>query len=75
MELTTIEQLIIAYAPLVSTLIGIFMAFGELIKCMKSLKKDKDSTNAQIKMLIQQNAELKREIANYLTEVTRIKKE
>lgn len=78
MTFSDVETLIIAYAPLLVTIIGIITSF---IKMISVLKSEKRATNEQItgvkeqlKEVIDQNYALKTQINELLTKLDNVKR-
>ena len=85
-EFSTIESLIMAYAPLVVTILGIVVAFLKMIANMKKIRednklsneeKDKEITQLKAEMsgLLQQNYELQKTLKELLTKIDKVKRE
>lgn len=85
MEFTAIEQLIMAYAPMLVTIIGIIISFLKMVSIIKQLKNDTKKSDAektetinalkaQFDMVVNQNYELKKQINELLTKIDRIKR-
>lgn len=85
MEFTAIEQLIMAYAPMLVTIIGIIISFLKMVAIIKQLKNDTKKSNAektetinalkaQFDMVVNQNYELKKQINELLTKIDRIER-
>ncbi len=85
MEFTAIEQLIMAYAPMLVTIIGIIISFLKMVAIIKQLKNDTKKSDAektetinalkaQFDMVVNQNYELKKQINELLTKIDRIKR-
>lgn len=85
LEFTAIESLIMAYAPLVVTIIGIVVAFLKMISIIKQLKKDTNKSDeektAEIKELknnmqglLDQNVCLKNQLNELLTKLDHIER-
>ena len=77
-EFTAIETLIMAYAPLVVTIIGIVVAFLKMVAVLKDLRKENKKSDeektAEIKELREQmnglmkdNAQLRAQLSELLT--------
>ena len=47
MEFTAIEQLIMAYAPMLVTIIGIIISFLKMVAIIKQLKNDTKKSDAE----------------------------
>lgn len=78
MTFSDVETLIIAYAPLLVTIIGIITSF---IKMISVLKSEKRATNEQItgvkeqlKEVVDQNYALKTQINELLTKLDNVKR-
>lgn len=85
-EFSTIESLIMAYAPLVVTILGIVVAFLKMVANIKAIRednklsneeKDKEITQLKAEMsgLLQQNYELQKTLKELLTKIDRVKRE
>lgn len=85
MEFTAIEQLIMAYAPMLVTIIGIIISFLKMVAIIKQLKNDTKKSDAektetinalkaQFDMVVNQNYELKKQINELLTKIDRIER-
>lgn len=84
-EFTTIESIIMTYAPLLVTILGIILAFIKIIAVIKQIRSDNSKNNeekaAEIKALkdsmsgvINQNYELKKQINELLTSLDKVKR-
>lgn len=84
-EFTAIESLIMAYSPLVVTIIGIIVAFLKMVNIFKQLKKDTNKSDeektAEIKELknnmqglLDQNVCLKNQLNELLTKLDHIER-
>ena len=85
-EISTIESLIMTYAPLVVTILGIVVAFLKMIANIKQIRednklsneeKDKEITQLKAEMsgLLQQNYELQKTLKELLTKIDKVKRE
>ena len=85
-EFSTIESLIMTYAPLVVTILGIVVAFLKMIANIKAIRednklsneeKDKEITQLKAEMsgLLQQNYELQKTLKELLTKIDKVKRE
>lgn len=85
-EFSTIESLIMTYAPLVVTILGIVVAFLKLVANIKQIRednklsneeKDKEITQLKAEMsgLLQQNYELQKTLKELLTKIDKVKRE
>ena len=85
-EFTAIETLIMAYAPLVVTLIGIVCAFCKMIKNIKQIKTDNILSNAEknakiqeiendMKIVLQENYELKKALKEVLSKIDHVRRD
>ena len=85
MEFTAIEQLIMAYAPMLVTIIGIIISFLKMVAIIKQFKNDTtisdaektetiNALKAQFDMVVNQNYELKKQINELLTKIDRIER-
>lgn len=79
-EFTSIEALIMAYAPMVVTIIGVIVAFLRMVAVIKELKSDSKKTNEEKSAEIQElknqmsdvlktNAQLRAQISELLTKI------
>lgn len=77
-EFTAVETLIMTYAPLVATIIGVIITFLKMVAVLKDLKKDTKKSDeektAEIKELREQmnglmkdNAQLRAQLSELLT--------
>ena len=84
-EFSTIETLIMAYAPLLVTIIGIIVAFLKMISTIKNLRNDTSKTNEekaaeirdlknQMSGVINQNYELKKQLNELLTKIDHVQR-
>ena len=84
-EFSTIETLIMAYAPLLVTIIGIIVAFLKMISVIKNLRKDTSKTNEekaaeirdlknQMSGVINQNYDLKKQLNELLTKIDHVQR-
>jgi len=82
-EFSTAETLIMTYAPLLVTIIGIVVAFLKMISAIKGIRKDNSKSNdeksAQIESLkgdmqnvVNQNYALKQQLKELLTKIDHI---
>ena len=85
-EFTAIETLIMAYAPLVVTLIGIVCAFCKMIKNIKQIKTDNLLSNIEkkvqieelkndMKIVLQENYELKKALKEVLSKIDNVRRD
>ena len=85
-EFTAIETLIMAYSPLVATLVGIICAFCKMIKNIKQIRTDNsisnEEKNAQIKeiendmkIVLQENYELKKALKEVLSKIDHVRRD
>lgn len=85
-EFSTIESLIMTYAPLLVTILGIVVAFLKMIANIKQIRednklsneeKDKEITQLKAEMsgLLQQNYELQKTLKELLTKIDKVKRE
>ena len=74
----TIESLILTYAPLVLTVIGIVVAFCKMVKEIKSIKQinqeEKDALLNQLKNTIKENILLKKKMNEVLEKIDHIER-
>ena len=84
-ELTTIETLIMAYAPLIVTVSGVVIAFLKMIAIIKDLRNDTSKNNEEkakeisdlktkMQSVINQNYELKKKLNEFLAKIDKIKR-
>ena len=75
-EFSTIESLIMTYAPLLVTIIGIVISFIKMVAAIKSVKKDNqeqfEELKAQYRTVLQDNANLRKNINELLTKIDHI---
>ena len=75
-EFSTIESLIMTYAPLLVTIIGIIISFVKMVAAIKSVKKDNqeqfEELKAQYRAVLQDNANLRKNINELLTKIDHI---
>ena len=75
-EFSTIESLIMTYAPLLVTVIGIIISFVKMVGAIKSVKKDNqeqfEDLKAQYRTVLQDNANLRKNINELLTKIDHI---
>ena len=75
-EFSTIESLIMTYAPLLVTVIGIIISFIKMVAAIKSVKKDNqeqfEELKAQYRTVLQDNANLRKNINELLTKIDHI---
>ena len=75
-EFSTIESLIMTYAPLLVTVIGIIISFVKMVTAIKSVKKDNqeqfEDLKAQYRTVLQDNANLRKNINELLTKIDHI---
>ena len=85
-ELSTIEALVMAYSPLIATLVGVVCAFCKMIKNIKQMRMDNLLANVEkntqitelkneIRTVIQENYELKKYIKEYLSKIDHIRRD
>lgn len=85
-EFTAIETLIMSYAPLIATLIGVICAFCKMIKSVKQIRTDNVLSNveknAQLKELkndmrivLQENYELKKSLKEVLSKIDHVRRD
>lgn len=84
-EFSMIETLIMTYAPMITTLIGVIITFVKMVNQMKQLRKDNlksleekqneiDTLRDDFKMLLQKDYENKQIINQLLTKLDGIKR-
>ena len=78
-EFSTIESLIMTYAPLLVTIIGIIISFIKMVATIKSVKKDNqeqfEELKAQYRTVLQDNANLRKNLNELITKIDKVKKE
>ena len=78
-EFSTIESLIMTYAPLLVTIIGIIISFVKMVGAIKSVKKDNqeqfEDLKAQYRTVLQDNANLRKNLNELITKIDKVKKE
>ena len=85
-EFTAIETLIMAYSPLVATLVGIICAFCKMIKNIKQIRTDNMLSNVEkkaqiqelkndMKIVIQENYELKKALKEVLSKIDHVRRD
>lgn len=78
-EFSTIESLIMTYAPLLVTVIGIVVSFIKMVSAIKSVKKDNqeqfEDLKAQYRTVLQDNANLRKNLNELITKIDKVKKE
>ena len=85
-EFTAIETLIMAYSPLVATLVGIVCAFCKMIKNIKQIRTDNMLSNVEknaqiqelkndMKIVLQENYELKKALKEVLSKFDNVRRD
>ena len=78
-EFSTIESLIMTYAPLLVTIIGIIISFIKMVAAIKSVKKDNqeqfEELKEQYRTVLQDNANLRKNLNELITKIDKVKKE
>lgn len=78
-EFSTIESLIMTYAPLLVTVIGIIISFVKMVGAIKSVKKDNqeqfEELKEQYRTVLQDNANLRKNLNELITKIDKVKKE
>ena len=85
-EFTAIETLIMAYSPLVATLVGIICAFCKMIKHIKQIRTDNMLSNVEknakiqdlkndMKIVLQENYELKKALKEVLSKIDHVRRD
>lgn len=78
-EFSTIESLIMTYAPLLVTIIGIIISFVKMVATIKSVKKDNqeqfEELKEQYRAVLQENANLRKNLNELITKIDKVKKE
>ena len=73
-EFTTIETMILAYAPVIIALLGIIAACLKIVKIIKSMKNENADRDAKINQVIQENYELKALCKELLTKIDHVQR-
>ena len=67
------------YAPLLVTIIGIIISFVKMVGAIKSVKKDNqeqfEDLKAQYRAVLQDNANLRKNLNELITKIDKVKKE
>ena len=67
------------YAPLLVTVIGIIISFVKMVAAIKSVKKDNqeqfEDLKAQYRTVLQDNANLRKNLNELITKIDKVKKE
>lgn len=75
-EFSTVEALIMTYAPLLVTIIGIIISFIKMVGAVKNVKKENkdqfEELKAQYQVVLQDNANLRKNINELLTKIDHI---
>ena len=78
-EFSTIESLIMTYSPLLVTIIGIIISFVKMVAAIKSVKKDNqeqfEELKEQYRTVLQDNANLRKNLNELITKIDKVKKE
>ena len=85
-EFTAIETLIMAYSPLVATLVGIICALCKMIKNIKQIRTDNMLSNVEknaqiqelkndMKIVLQENYELKKALKEVLSKIDHVRRD
>ena len=85
-EFTAIETLIMAYSPLVATLVGIICAFCKMIRNIKQIRTDNMLSNVEknaqiqelkndMKIVLQENYELKKALKEVLSKIDHVRRD
>lgn len=85
MDLTLIENLIVSYAPLVTTVIGFIVAFLKIVTYIGEITKDNKITNeekqaklneliTEVTKLTNDNASLKLQLQELIDKIDKIKR-
>lgn len=85
-EFTAIETLIMAYSPLVATLVGIVCAFCKMIRNIKQIRTDNMLSNVEknaqiqelkndMKIVLQENYELKKALKEVLSKFDNVRRD
>ena len=85
-EFTAIETLIMAYSPLVATLVGIICAFCKMIRNIKQIRTDNILSNIEkktqiqelkndMKIVLQENYELKKALKEVLSKIDNVRRD
>lgn len=84
-QFTAIESLIMAYAPLVVTILGVIIAFCKMAKVINQIRIDNKMSNAEkkselvalkndMKLVIQENYELKKTLNEAMSIINHIRR-
>lgn len=85
-EFTAIETLIMSYAPLIATLIGVICAFCKMIRNIKQIRMDNILSNVEknaqiqelkndMKIVLQENYELKKSLKEVLSKIDHVRRD
>lgn len=85
-ELSTIESLVLAYAPGLVAFIGVIIAFCKLIRVINNIRLDNKLSNAKrdaemtslkndIKSVLNENYELKKTLREYMSKIDHIRRD
>lgn len=85
-ELSTIESLVLAYAPGIVAFIGVIIAFCKLVRVINNIRLDNKLSNAKrdaeitslkndIKSVLNENYELKKTLREYMSKIDHIRRD
>jgi hypothetical protein len=85
-ELSTIESLVLAYAPGLVAFIGVIIAFCKLVRVINNIRLDNKLSNAKrdaeitslkndIKSVLNENYELKKTLREYMSKIDHIRRD
>ena len=78
MDFSTIEGLIMAYAPLLVTVVSIVVSFVKMVREIKYIKKtgeeEKEVLYGQLRTVLNENITLKRKMNEILEKIDHIKR-
>lgn len=73
-ELSTIEQLVIAYLPVIATFIGNVFECVKILKIIKNYSCSHEQIQIQMKAMMQENCKLKKQLNELLTKIDKIER-
>lgn len=85
-ELSTIESLVLAYAPGLVAFIGVIIAFCKLVRVINNIRLDNKLSNAKrdaeitslkndMKSVLNENYELKKTLREYMSKIDHIRRD
>lgn len=85
-ELSTIESLVLAYAPGIVAFIGVIIAFCKLVRVINNIRLDNKLSNAKrdaeitslkndMKSVLNENYELKKTLREYMSKIDHIRRD